>query len=116
MTDWNVPPPPPPPGARPRIRGRRVATGLAFALAGHLATIALMLAGLVVGDKGFVSGAGLLVMLGGQLLLFVVCLVVGIVLTVRHDGVGVGLLIGWAVGLLVAPVSGFGLCVWAIGG
>jgi hypothetical protein len=42
----------------------------------------------------------------------------GIVLLSRrggYRGLGLGLLIGWAVGVLVVPVVGFGLCIQAIG-
>jgi len=118
MTDWNVPPPPPPPRGPSRpIRGRRIAAGIGIALAAHLATLLLLLIGLLFRNGDFAAGPGLIALLVGQALVFVGCLVMGIVLTVRQDGgVGVGLLIGWAVGLLVVPVAGFGLCVWAISG
>jgi len=112
MTDWNVPPPPR--RASEPIRGRRVAAGIGIALAAHAATLLLLLGGLLFRDEDFAAGPGLIALLVGQLAVFVGCLTVGIVLTVRQDGgVGVGLLIGWAIGLLVAPVAGFGICVWA---
>jgi hypothetical protein len=112
MTDWNVPPPPRRPSEP--IRGRRVAAGIGIALAAHAATLLLLLAGLLFRDEDFAVGPGLIALLVGQLAVFLGCLTVGIVRTVRQDGgVGVGLLIGWAIGLLVAPVAGFGICVWA---
>jgi len=115
MTNWTVPPPPRPPG-RP-IRARRVWAGIGIALAAHLATLLLLFVGLVVDEPDFAAGPGLVALLIGQLLVFLGCLVVGVVLTARQDGgVGVGLLIGWAVGLLIAPVAGFGICVWAFSG
>jgi hypothetical protein len=98
------------------IRGGRVAAGIGIALAAHLATLLVLVLGLLV-DNDDVAGAGVLTLLVGQFIAFVVCLTVGIVRTVRQDGgVGVGLLIGWAVGLLIVPVAGFGLCVWALSG
>ena len=55
-----------------------------------------------------------LVLLLGQAVVFLGCLVTGIILTVKHDGgIGVGLLIGWAIGVIVAPIVGFGVCAWA---
>jgi hypothetical protein len=91
--------------------------GITIALVGHLATVA---AGTVYGvllggdDAGAVFG-GLVAGLIGQVVLFVACLVAGIVLNQRGDrSLGNGLIIGWAVGLLVAPVVGFGVCVLAL--
>lgn len=115
---------PPPPGSfevprgmgpRPRrqIRGGRIAAGVGVALGGHALTIVAPVVGVAAGSEEL-AWNGLLVMLGAQLLLALVCLVVGIVLTVKQDGgIGIGLLIGWGVGLLIAPVVGFGLCVAA---
>jgi hypothetical protein len=46
---------------------------------------------------------------------FIGCLTFGIIWIAKYDkGIGVGLLIGWAVGALVLPVVGFGVCVWAL--
>lgn len=114
MTGWNVPPPPRP-ASRP-IQGRRVAVGIGIALAAHLLSISVIVLGALLQDDD-VLGVGLGVMLIGQAVVFLTCLTVGIVLTAKQDGgVGVGLLIGWAVGLLVAPVAGFGICVLAMEG
>lgn len=102
-------------GPRPRrpIRGGRVAAGVGIALGGHALTVVVPALGFVA-DNEDLAGIGLLVMLGAQLLLALACLVVGIVLTVKQDGgIGIGLLIGWGIGLLIAPVVGFGLCVAA---
>jgi len=112
--NWNVPPPPP--GARPRqpIRGSRVMAGIGIALLGHFLSISVLLTGALIGDADLAANAGLLVMLLGQAIVFIGCLVAGIILTVRQDGgAGVGLLIGWAIGVLIAPVVGFGVCAWA---
>jgi hypothetical protein len=112
---WGVPPPQQPWG-RPRrqLRGGRIAAGVGIALAGHLLTLVVITVGVAAGS-GDVAIVGLWIGLGGQLLLLVVCLAVGIILTVKQEaGIGVGLLIGWAIGLLVVPVVGFGLCVAAI--
>jgi hypothetical protein len=109
---WGVPPPPRPP--RRPVKGARVVAGVGIALAGHLLTLVVLAAGVAIGNSEVV-GAGFVIILGGQFLLLVVCLAVGITLTSRQDGgIGVGLLIGWAVGLLVTPVAGFGLCVAAL--
>jgi hypothetical protein len=91
--------------------------GIGIALAAHLATLVLLLIGLLFRDGDFAAGPGLVALLIGQLVVFVGCLVVGIVLIARQDGgIGVGLLIGWAIGLLIAPVAGFGICIWAFSG
>ena len=115
-----VPPPGPyqppyhgPPLRRP-VRAGRVVAGVGIALAGHLLTLVVSVAGAAVGNTD-VSIAGFYTVVGGQILLAAGCLVVGIVLTVRQDGgFGVGLLIGWGVGLLFAPVVGIGLCLNAL--
>jgi hypothetical protein len=120
----SFPPPPPPPGSfevprgmgpgrRRQIRGGRVAAGVGIALAGHALSLVVPVIGAAAQSEELMWN-GLLVMLGAQLLLALVCLVVGIVLTVKQDGgIGIGLLIGWGVGLLIAPVVGFGVCVAA---
>jgi hypothetical protein len=113
--DWNVPPPPRPAAPRSRILGRRVAAGIGVALLAHLLTVLVMVVGIATDNSEFATGAGLMVMLVGQVVVFLGCLIVGIVLTARQEpGFGVGLLIGWGLGLLVTPVAGFGLCVWLL--
>lgn len=109
---WTVPPPPPSPGGDRPIRGSRVTLGIGLALLGHLVTVALAIPSFTSSDEhGLWLGAALI----GQAVLFLVCLVLGIVLTVRGDrGIGIGLLIGWAVGIIVLPVVGFGACVVAL--
>lgn len=103
---WTVPPPPPS-GDRP-IRGGKVAAGIGVAIAGHLLTIGVA----VVGVAATTAGVWLVVALALQLALFVACLTIGIVWIVKRDrGFGLGLLIGWAVGVIVLPVVGFGVCV-----
>lgn len=109
---WTVPPSPPSPGGDRPIRGSRVALGIGLALLGHLVTIALAIPSFTGADE---HGLWLGVALVGQALLFIACLVIGIVLIVRGDrGIGIGLLIGWAVGIIVLPVVGFGVCVIAL--
>jgi hypothetical protein len=98
------PPPVPPPARRP-IALARVAIGFGIAIGAHLLTLVPILLGYADSDWG-VTGA--LVFLGLQVLLFPTLLVLGIVGTVRQDGgIGVGLMIGWAIGVLVS----FGGCV-----
>lgn len=112
---WAVPPDPRYPGGPQRrsVKAGRVFAGLGIAIGAHLLTLVVAVVG-VAGGSEDVIWAGLWIGLGGQLLVFLVCLIVGIVLTVRQDGgIGVGLLIGWAVGVLIIPVLGFGLCVAA---
>jgi hypothetical protein len=113
---WAVPPNPQQPWAPQRrpVKGGRIVAGVAIALVAHLLTLVVASAGVAAGD-GDVILAGVYIGLGGQLLVFLACLVVGIILTVRQDGgIGIGLLIGWAVGVLIVPVVGFGLCIAAL--
>jgi Ca2+/Na+ antiporter len=113
----------PPPNPRP-IRGSRVAIGIGAAIGAHVLSIAL---GIGIGALGigfgalFTAsdhlGAALAAITIGQLLVFVGCLAVGIVLLARGDrGIGLGLLIGWAVGVIVLPVVGFSVCVAVFSG
>lgn len=120
--DWTPPPPPEQAGNGKRpIRTGRVLAGIGIAIAGHLLTI---LIGWIVSlfyqspsggndtavlNYLFVAGAG-------QVILAIAALTVGIILTVkgRDGGVGVGILIGWAIGLIITPVVGFGVCVLVI--
>lgn len=94
---------------------KRIWLGVGLALLGHAVTIVvpLVVSQVVSGE----AAANFLVLaLAGQVILAIVALAVGITLAVKRDGgVGVGLLIGWAVGLIVAPVVGFGVCVALIG-
>ncbi|HWG99055.1 MAG TPA: hypothetical protein VNV66_06960 [Pilimelia sp.] len=109
---WDVPPPP---GRPTAVRGGRITAGIGIALGAHLLTISVLLLGLLLQDPDLAGEVGLPVMLIGQAVVFLACLTVGIILTARQDGgVGIGLLIGWAVGVVAAPVVGFGVCVWAI--
>jgi hypothetical protein len=101
----------PPP--RSTIRAKRVWAGIGIALLAHVLTILPMVVAAAVDFDDFAAGVGVAVTLIGQVVVFLGCLVVGVVLIAKNDGgVGVGLLIGWAVGLLVVPVVGFGLCLW----
>ncbi|MET7421639.1 hypothetical protein [Dactylosporangium sp. NPDC005555] len=115
---WTVPPPPPPPGGERPIRGRKVAIGLGLAALGQVLTIGLGVLGVFLGavsDNSENALLGIYLEILLQLLLFVACLVVGIVWIARRDrGLGLGLLIGWAVSVLVFPVAGIGVCIAVI--
>jgi hypothetical protein len=103
---WTVPQPPPS-GGRP-IRGGKVAAGIGLAIGGHLVTIAVAVLGILATN----AAAWLVVALVLQVVLFAACLTIGIVWIVKRDrGLGLGLLIGWAVGVIVLPVVGFGACI-----
>ncbi len=105
---WTVPPLPPS-GGRP-IRGAKVAAGIGVAILGHLVTIGIGVVAVIGAANS--SVAWLYLALAGQVALFVACLTIGIVWIVKRDrGFGLGLLIGWAVGVIVLPVVGFGVCV-----
>jgi hypothetical protein len=94
----------PSPARRP-IAFRRVAIGFGIAVGAHLLTLVPMLFGVVHRSWG---PTGALVFFGLQVLLFPTLLVLGIVGTARQDGgIGVGLMIGWAIGVIVS----FGGCV-----
>lgn len=113
--DWTPPPPPPPDpagsGKRP-IRTGRIWAGIGIAVGAHLFTIlvgwiaALLISGEKVVNFLLVTGAA-------QVVLAIAALAVGITLIVkgRDGGIGVGIVIGWAVGLIISPVIGFGVCV-----
>jgi hypothetical protein len=109
--DWTAPPPPGQAGKRP-IRAGRIWIGIGIAIGGHLLTIligwivAVLISGEQVVNFLFVAGAG-------QVVLAIAALTAGIILIVkgRDGGIGVGIVIGWAVGLIISPVVGFGVCV-----
>lgn len=98
-------------------QGGRMWLGITLALVGHLLTVVIGTvygAAFGDGDADAVFG-GLTAGLIAQAVLFIACLVAGIVLNNRGDrSLGNGILIGWAIGLLIAPVVGFGVCVWAL--
>ncbi|GAA3338588.1 hypothetical protein GCM10020358_19220 [Amorphoplanes nipponensis] len=106
-----IPAGPPPP--RP-IRARAVWSGVGLAVLGHLLVAGLLAVVLWATGDGlgqlFIGGSLL-----GQLVLFATVTTAGTVLIVKGDrGLGLGLFIGWAAGLIVLPVVGFGICVAAI--
>lgn len=85
------------------IEGRRVAVGAGISIAAHLVTLVPML-GVFVDTGAAVAGVFLFVV--AQVLLLVAVLIVGIVRAVKRDGgLGVGLLVGWAVGFVLALVG-----------
>ncbi|WP_412537694.1 hypothetical protein R8Z50_17660 [Longispora sp. K20-0274] len=98
---WTVPPPP----TRPS-RGWMVPLGILAALIGHALTLVPLL----------LPTVDLNLVLIGQGLLFVLCMLVGILLIVKGDRMlGTGILIGWAVGVIAFPVIGVGLCIAVLG-
>jgi hypothetical protein len=103
---------------RPPMSGKWAAVGAGLALLGHLLTLLPLIVVLASGSPSDQAlGSALVVALIAQGVLFLVCLVVGIVQLSKSNGnrgLGLGLLIGWALGLLVTPVVGFGLCVQAL--
>ena len=102
---WTTPPPPP--HARAGMRARRVWAGIGIALLGHVVVIVVPLA---IGSAGIGGALWTWLALFGELALFVACLTVGIVLITRRErGIGLGLLIGWPVGVVIT----FGVCVYA---
>jgi hypothetical protein len=118
MSVYYPPPVDPRRPTKPPMKGWWVVAGIGLALVGHLLTVAPLLVVYIGSGKGSgdVNNAvfyGLL----AQGVLFLVCLIVGILLLVgrsAYRGIGLGLLIGWPAGLLVVPLMGFGLCVQAM--
>jgi Ca2+/Na+ antiporter len=111
------PPTPPPPEPRP-IHGRKVGLGIAIALGLHVLVIAVGIGfpALAVRPADQL-GTALVIILLGELLVFLASMIWGLMQLVRGDrGLGVGLLIGWAVGVFVLPVVGFGVCVATLSG
>jgi hypothetical protein len=86
--------------------------GIGIAFAGHLLTILIgwILAVVMSGES---VALFLFVAAIGQIVVAIAALVVGIILVVRGQdgGVGVGLIIGWSIGLIITPIIGFGVCV-----
>ncbi|GAA1750416.1 hypothetical protein [Luedemannella helvata] len=103
---------------KPPITPGWVFAGIGLAMLGHLLTIVPAIPVLAASTPGGDAvGTAVIVMLIAQVVVFLGCLVAGIVLLAGERvsrGLGLGLLIGWAVGVLVVPVVGFGLCVQAI--
>jgi hypothetical protein len=90
-----------------------VAQGIGLAIGAHLLSIAISVAVLLL-TKGVDAQVSIwsITSVAAQLLVFVGCLVFGILGITRGDrGRGLGLIIGWALGILVLPVIGFGVCV-----
>ncbi|MFG2036749.1 hypothetical protein [Dactylosporangium sp. NPDC048998] len=112
---WSVPPPPPQPGPDRPIRTKRVFGGIGLAFLGQVLAILVGLAAVIIGSNSANSENALIgfyleILL--QILLFVACLVFGIVWIARKDrGIGLGILIGWGVSVLVFPVAGIGVCL-----
>lgn len=117
MTDVPPPPPPPPPPVDPaptgRLNARRMWVGIGLAALGHVLTIVVMVVVIAATpEPEFPQLTGGFAGLIGQGVLLVLALAVGIALVAKGDrSLGLGILIGWAVGLLVFPAVGFGVCV-----
>jgi hypothetical protein len=97
---------PPAPTAAPVFRASRAVLGLALAIGGQVLTfLAAAIAGrLADAESGDLRSLGAVAgtLLAGQLLLLLVCVVVGGVLMARgRRGLGVGLLVGGVLGALV---------------
>jgi hypothetical protein len=114
---WTVPPPPPlPPNGQDRpIHGRKVAAGLGIAAGAQVLAIAIGVGATIAfaaSDNSENALLGVYLEMLLQLVLFVGSLVIGIVWIARRDrGLGLGILIGWAVSVIVFPVVGVGVCI-----
>jgi hypothetical protein len=110
--NWTPPPPEPAGETRRPIRTGRLWAGIGVTMAAHLLTIIIGW-----GSAFLISGEPavtfLLIVGIGQLLLAIAAVTYGIVQTVRarDGGVGAGVIIGWAIGLIISPFIGFGVCV-----
>lgn len=99
---WTVPSAPSAPRVRGPVQGKKVMIGGGVALGGHV--FALVVAS-VIAFTGSVYDSGWLVIVAMEVLLFFGCLTFGVVwFTSRDRGIGIGLLIGWPLGLLVPLV------------
>ncbi|GAA4248035.1 hypothetical protein [Dactylosporangium darangshiense] len=105
----------PPPGPERPIHTKRVFAGIGLAFLGQVVVIFIGVAAIVIGNQSGDSENALIgfyVEILLQVLLFLACLIVGIVWIARRDrGLGLGLLIGWGVTVLVFPVAGIGVCL-----
>jgi hypothetical protein len=96
------------------IQAKRILAGIGIAFGGHLLTILVPWAVAAVVKPGSIDVASTFLMLAliGQVVLAIAALATGITLAVKRDGgIGVGILIGWAIGLIISPILGFGVCV-----
>jgi hypothetical protein len=86
----------------------QVLSGVGLALLGHICLTVIPMLGIFAGLGGG-GGLWMWAVLAGQAGLFIACVVSAIVLLTRdrYRGVGLGLLIGWGVGLLLMPVLAF---------
>ncbi|HEX6684819.1 MAG TPA: hypothetical protein VF062_18585 [Candidatus Limnocylindrales bacterium] len=110
--NWTPPEPPRPADGKQPIRPGRMWTGIGLALGAHLLTILVgwIVALTMSGEAAFTF---LTVAAIGQVVLAIAALVAGTILAVRgrDGGIGLGIIIGWAVGMIISPVIGFGVCV-----
>jgi hypothetical protein len=110
--EWTAPLPPGGPD-RP-IRAWRVAAGTLLALLGHVPTAWLTVAVARMIGGTFLEGGSFWVLLLPlvQVPLMVLCVVPGVLLLRFGDrGFGLGLLAGWAAGVVATVVVGFGVLV-----
>jgi hypothetical protein len=102
---WTTPRPPRGAEGRP-VRGWRVTAGIGLAVLGHAAIVGVASLVSVLGH----SVGGLWIVIPAEAALLAVCVTLGVLLLAHGDrGLGLGLLIGWAVALLVAALLWFGL-------
>ncbi|MCW6006252.1 hypothetical protein K1W54_16955 [Micromonospora sp. CPCC 205371] len=101
LPQWTVPDPPP---SDERMRPGMVVVGIGVAVLGHVVAGVIGVAGFV----GAVGGGPFRLMLAGpvaEAILGLVCLPVSIAWMTRHErGFGIGLLIGWVIGLMMTSV------------
>ncbi len=105
---WTTPAPPST-GARP-IRAGRVWAGIGLAVLAQLVLVAVLLGGLVAAPAwdGWILAAA-----GAELALLAGTVTAAVLLLTRGDrGLGVGLLVGWAVGVVLLPVAGLGVALY----
>jgi hypothetical protein len=94
------------------MRGRWVAAGIAVAFAAHLLTLAIAAAPHWFGAREAVNLIWLLI---GQILLLLAFIGVTIALFMKdQQGWGTGVIIGWAIGLIVIPDIGIAACINAL--
>jgi hypothetical protein len=106
--EWTVPPPP---GGK-KIRGRWVTAGIAVALAAHVLTLFVASAPHFVNPDQPINFTWLLIAQAVLLLAFIAATIA--LFAKDQQGWGLGVIIGWAVGLIVVPDIGIAACINAL--